>query len=77
MILGQGMQPVLIGSILGFIGAYSVSGFFKSLLFGVGTADLSTYISTAAVLGAVALCACTAPASRAIRVDPMVALRHE
>ncbi len=77
MIVRQGMRPVLLGSLAGLAGAYAVTNFMKTLLFDVTPADPPTYFVTTAILAAVALCACAAPAFRAIRVDPLVALRED
>ena len=77
MIVRQGMRPVVVGSIAGLAGAYAVTNLMKTLLFGVTPADPPTYLATTAILAAVALCACAAPAFRAIRVDPLVALRED
>ena len=49
--------------------------FMSSLLFGIGTVDLTTFVAVPGVLLAVALLACFLPARRASRVDPMVAMR--
>jgi putative ABC transport system permease protein len=49
----------------------------RSLLFGVAPADPSTYAFTIAVLAIAAVCACTLPAAKAIRVDPVVSLREQ
>jgi putative ABC transport system permease protein len=49
----------------------------KSLLFGVEPLDLPTYVATTLTLAAVALCACAVPASKAIRIDPLRALRED
>ena len=49
----------------------------KTLLFGVTSADPPTYLATTAILATVALCACAVPALRAIRVDPLRALRED
>ena len=77
MVMQDGMRPVLAGSIVGLAGAYAATRFIDALLFGVGTADPPTYLLTAAILGAVALCACAIPAWRAIRVDPVYSLREQ
>jgi ABC-type antimicrobial peptide transport system permease subunit len=49
----------------------------RDLLFGVAPFDALTYVSVALLLGSIALIACAIPARRAMRVDPMVALRYE
>jgi hypothetical protein len=58
-------------------GALALSRLIEGLLFGVTPTDPVTYAAVAALLAGVALLACLVPAWRAIRVDPMVALRHE
>jgi predicted permease len=77
MVIRDGMRPVLAGSIVGVGGAYAVTGFIKSLLFGVAPVDPPTYLLTIAILTGVAACACTLPAVKAIRVDPLVSLREQ
>jgi predicted permease len=77
LIVSQGMRMVLIGIVLGLVGAFVLTRVLASLLFGVGTTDLVTFVGVAVLLVAVALLACYLPARRAARVDPLVALRHE
>jgi putative ABC transport system permease protein len=77
LVVRQGMRPVLAGGILGIAGAFASSAVLKSLLFGVAAVDPATYAVAAATLTAVALAACAIPARRAMRVDPMVALRED
>jgi putative ABC transport system permease protein len=77
MAISQGMQPVLAGLALGAAGAWWLSRYFATLLFGVKPFDLPTYIAVAALLLATALIACWLPGRRAMRVDPAVALRNE
>ncbi len=77
MVLGDGMRPVLAGSVLGFAGAYAVTRLIKSLLFGIEPADAPTYLLTTAILVTVALSACAIPASKAIRADPLVSLLQQ
>jgi putative ABC transport system permease protein len=77
MILGQTLKLTLAGVVLGLAGAFVVARFLTSLLFGVGVYDPATFLGVAALLVAVALTASYIPARRAMRVDPIVALRYE
>lgn len=77
MTIGQGMRPVLLGILLGAGGAFWLSRFLSTLLFGVQPFDLPTYAAVAVVLLATALLSCYLPARRGMRVDPMTALRTE
>jgi putative ABC transport system permease protein len=76
-ILGHGLRLTLVGVALGLAGAYVLTRLLTSLLYGVGPADLPTFVGVSLVLTAIALLASYLPARRAARVDPMVALRHE
>ncbi len=77
MVLLSGLRLVLLGLVVGLAGAYFVGGVLDSLLFGVDSADLATFVTVAAFLGIVALVASWIPARRATSVDPMTALRAE
>jgi putative ABC transport system permease protein len=77
MVVGQGMRPVLWGSIAGLAAAYAGADLMKSLLFGVAPLDPATYAAAAGALALVGAIACAAPALRAVRVDPLRALRNE
>ncbi|HEY2907218.1 MAG TPA: ABC transporter permease [Vicinamibacterales bacterium] len=77
MVVRQGMRPVLWGSIAGLAAAYAAADLMKSLLFGVAPLDPATYLTTAGALALIGAIACAVPALRAVRVDPLVALRNE
>jgi predicted permease len=77
MILGYGMSIVTAGMAIGLAGAFALARVVASLLYGVGPTDVMTFGFTSLVLASVALVACYVPARRAMRVDPMVALRYE
>src|ERR1051325_3392318 len=77
MIVSQGMRMVMIGLMLGLMGAFALTRVFASLLLGVGTTDPLTFVGVAVLLVAIALLACWIPARRAAKVDPLVALRTE
>jgi putative ABC transport system permease protein len=77
MILGQTLKLTLIGVGVGLTVAFVVARFLTSLLFGVGTYDPVTFVGVALLLVGVAMAASYIPARRAMRVDPIVALRYE
>ena len=77
LVLGHGLRLTLIGVILGLAASFALTRFLTSLLLGVTSTDALTFSSVALLLCAVALLACFIPARRAMRVDPMVALRYE
>jgi predicted permease len=77
LVVRHGMELALLGIAAGLIGAMALTRAMASLLFGVTATDVVTFASVAAILGVVAFAATLIPALRAIRVDPMVALREE
>jgi putative ABC transport system permease protein len=77
LVVGQGLKPVIVGGIVGLAGAVALTTLMRTLLFGVDTIDLTTYASAVAALGVVATAACAIPALRAMRLDPLAALRDE
>jgi len=76
MILSQGLALALAGAAAGLVGALIVSHLMAALLYGVSPGDPLTFISLTLVLVMVALAACYIPARRAMRVDPIIALRE-
>jgi putative ABC transport system permease protein len=77
LVLRHGMRLALIGIVIGVAGAFSLTRLMASLLFGVTAADHVIFVIVPLMLLGVALAACYFPARRAMRVDPMVALRYE
>jgi putative ABC transport system permease protein len=77
LVLGQGVRLTLMGAALGLAASLFVTRTLASLLFGVSATDPLTFIAVPVVLALVAMLACYLPARRAMRVDPIVALRYE
>jgi predicted permease len=77
MVLRQGTQMALVGVVIGMWAAFALTRLMTSLLFGVTAHDPLTFAAVAALLIFVTLLACYVPARRAMRVDPLVALRYE
>jgi putative ABC transport system permease protein len=77
MIMGHGLRLVAFGAVVGLVIAFAVSRFLESLLFGITSHDLATFIGVPAVLAVVSAFAVLIPALRATRVNPLVALRKD
>ena len=77
MIIGEGLKLSFAGLLLGLVGAVWVGHAARSLLFGVGASDPVTFTSVSLLLTVVAVAACYFPARRAMKVEPLVALRQE
>ncbi len=77
MVLRESLTLVLAGLGIGFMVALATTRLLRTLLYGVGANDWTTYLSVVLLLGGAALLASYIPARRAMKVDPMVALRYE
>ena len=77
LVLGEGAKMALVGVAAGIAAALGLTRLMADELFGVTAQDPLTFAAVAIVLTLVALLACYLPARRAVRVDPMVALRYE
>jgi putative ABC transport system permease protein len=77
LVMGQGARLATLGIGAGLVGALVLTRLLTGLLFGVSASDPLTFSTVAALLTLVLLAACYFPARRAMRVDPVVALRYE
>jgi ABC-type antimicrobial peptide transport system permease subunit len=77
IVLRQGIRATLAGVGIGVIAGLALTRLLSSLLYGVTPGDWVTFVSVTLLLLVVALVACAIPARRAMRVDPIVALRYE
>jgi len=77
MVMRKGLLLTLIGTVSGLAGAFVLTQWMSSLLFGISASDPATYLIVFVVSFAAAVLACVLPARRATRVDPLVALRYE
>lgn len=77
MVLLRGLRPILSGVVIGLGASYALTHLMASQIYGVSATDPWTFMGVIAILGIVGMAACYLPARRAMRVDPMVALRYE
>src|SRR6185295_2957081 len=77
MVLGKGLRMTAAGIGLGLLGSFLLARFLRSLLFGVGQTDPLTFTVVPLLSLLAAVLACVIPARRAIKVDPLIALRYE
>jgi len=77
MVLRKGLKLAVVGTLMGLVAALIVSHLMTGLLYGVSPSDPLTFLGLTIVLTTVALAACYIPARRAMRVDPIIALRYE
>jgi putative ABC transport system permease protein len=77
LVAGQGMRLIGIGVILGLAGAAAVTRLLTGLLYGVSPLDVGTWIGACALLGAAGMVATAIPSFRAVRVDPLTAMRTD
>ncbi|HEY6120510.1 MAG TPA: FtsX-like permease family protein, partial [Pyrinomonadaceae bacterium] len=77
LVLQQGLSLLVVGIVIGVLGAFALTRFMRTLLFEITATDPLTYSGVVALLAVIALLACYIPARRATKVDPLVALRYE
>ena len=77
LVLSRGMLLLGLGMAIGLPVSYALARVLASIIFGVSTTDAGIFSAITVFLAAIALAACYIPAYRAMRVDPMLALRYE
>jgi predicted permease len=77
LMLQQGVMMAIGGVVLGTIFSFALMGFLRGLVFGVTITDPVTFLAASAILTAAAVLACWVPSRKVIRMDPIIALRHE
>lgn len=77
LVIGEGIALAGVGALVGVAAALGLTRYLQSLLYGVRPTDPATFFGVALLLTCVSLLACYLPARRAMRIDPMVALRYE
>jgi len=77
LVLKQGLLLTIVGVALGLVAAFALTRLLSGLLFGVGAVDITTFTTISVLLILVSLLACYLPARRAMRIDPLTALRYE
>jgi putative ABC transport system permease protein len=77
LVLRQAMRLVLLGAVIGVAASVAVTQIIKSMFFGLSATDPVSYVVVTLLLVSVSLLACYVPARRALKVDPMIALRYE
>ena len=77
LILAESLRLIFFGVVAGVAAAFALTRMLASMLYGVTSTDPLIFVSVTLLLTVIALAACLIPARRAMRIDPMVALRHE
>jgi len=77
MVIKHGLRLVLIGLCIGLVGALALCRFISGFLYGIGPTDLRTFGGASLLLVGITFVACYVPARRAVKIDPMEALRYE
>jgi len=77
LVLKQGLLLTVFGIAIGLAAAFALTRLLSGLLFGVEAVDVSTFTTISLLLVVVSLLACYLPARRAMRIDPLQALRYE
>jgi ABC-type antimicrobial peptide transport system permease subunit len=77
LVIAHGLRLTLAGVLIGLAGGLVLTRFLRSLLFGISAADPLTFASVSLLLTLIAVFACYIPARRAIKADPVIALRYE
>jgi putative ABC transport system permease protein len=77
LVVGYGVVVTLIGMALGIAGSFALTGALRGMLFETSATDPVVFVGVSVLLAFVSIAACYAPARRAVRVEPVIALRYE
>jgi ABC-type antimicrobial peptide transport system permease subunit len=77
LVIGHGMLLTVIGITAGLLGAFVLTRWISTLLFGISPTDAVTFLGISLLIAFVSLAACYVPARKSVKLDPMIALRYE
>ena len=77
LVIAYGITLTVVGLVIGIAGSFALTGALRGMLFGTSATDPTVFAGVSVLLAAVSVLSCYGPARRAVRVEPIIALRHE